>query len=69
MSDEKRKVVMTEYYLITGDPKSHSREHEGLFHKWGYEIDCGTVAIVELSDGSIQTPLPEHVKFMDAPNA
>jgi hypothetical protein len=45
--------------------------HEGIFHKWGSEVeDTGeqiasfTVAIVELPDGTVQTILPQNIKFV-----
>lgn len=44
----------------------------GLFHGWGAdyeEFETGpgnyTVAIVELPDGSIVTPIPENIEFVD----
>lgn len=47
----------------------------GLFHQWApdyEELSQGpanfTVAIIELSDGSIVTIPPQHVKFLDSPH-
>lgn len=44
--------------------------HEGLFHKWGsryeeFEEGAGneTIAIVELSDGTIKEVLPKNIKY------
>jgi len=44
----------------------------GYFHKWGVdseEVDAGalnyTIGIVELSDGSVVTVIPENIKFID----
>ena len=45
---------------------------EGKFHCWGSgyeEFEAGpgnyTIALVELSDGSIITPQPTEIKFLD----
>lgn len=44
--------------------------HEGVFHQWGNayeEFDSGpgnySVAIIEMPDGTIETPLAGNVKF------
>lgn len=44
---------------------------EGVFHEWGSEVEdveesvaTYTVAIVELADGTIETPVPSSVKFI-----
>lgn len=46
--------------------------HEGLFHQWGVayeEFDTGagnySIAIIELSNGSIVEALPSNVKFIN----
>lgn len=46
--------------------------HEGLFHIWGcsyeeFETGAGnfTVALVELSDGTIESVLPTNIKFIE----
>lgn len=48
--------------------------NEGLFHQWGcsyeeFESGAGnfTVAIVELTDGTIEQVLPSNLKFVDLP--
>lgn len=45
---------------------------EGKFHQWGTEIEednngfvSRSIAIVELPDGTIESVLPNHVKFLD----
>ena len=48
---------------------------EGKFHQWGTdfeEFDTGpgnyTVAIIELSDGNIETFTPDMIRFKDEKN-
>lgn len=50
------------------------KTNEGLFHQWGcsyeeFESGAGnfTVAIVELTDGTIEQVLPSNLKFVDLP--
>ena len=50
-------------------------ENAGLFHQWGClyeELESGagnfTIAIVEMSDGTIQEVLPTKLKFVDLPS-
>lgn len=55
-----------------GAPINELIEREGLFVQWGAEQDgdslqCYTVAIVEMSDGTVATPLPTRVRFIDPP--
>lgn len=47
-------------------------ENEGVFHTWGVAYEEGdtgfgnyTVAIVELPNGEVVTPLPSNIKFLD----
>ena len=77
MSESKRKVSVSVW-----EKESDALQYKmvdkgvGLFHQWGvdyeeFESGAGnfTVAIVEMPDGSILKPMPEHIKFLDAPNA
>lgn len=57
------------YYFKNG---SHHDFKLGYFHQWGCdfeEFESGTgnysVAIVELPNGEIVTPLPNNIKFID----
>ena len=66
-------------YEMQRDPKTQRitvrvEKCVGIFHCWGLEIDdaqsdygsscaSGTVGIVELEDGTIETPTPYLMKF------
>lgn len=52
----------------------YSKEYEipGKFHQWGSEVEEGensvaanTVAIIELSDGTVTTVLPHNFQFIE----
>lgn len=66
-----RKVRVTGWSLEEklGDPPI---SYIGTFHDWGLEADAReefgsyTVAIIEKSDGSIETVTPEYVTFLKA---
>ena len=47
-------------------------KHEAVFHQWGTEWEefesgpaMSTVALVELSDGTIEKVIPEQIKFIN----
>lgn len=49
--------------------------HKGLFHCWGceweeFETNVGnnTVGIIELEDGTIETVIPQNIKFVEPIN-
>lgn len=67
---------MGKHAVVPGTGKWQSDfPNTGLFHQWANdyeEFEHGpgnfTVAIIELSDGSIVTIPPQHVKFLDSPH-
>jgi len=75
----KRKVVVFEQIANPKQAKDHNEPSHiticigtGVFHTWGStfeEFDNGavqcTVAVVEMPDGSIVTPDPVNIKFLD----
>lgn len=70
----KRKVLVTKKVWSQGYSKPPIIEEVGIgeFHCWGCnceesESNFGnyTIAIVEMLDGSILTPLPENIKFLN----
>ena len=70
----KRKVSVSKKTWLHGYQSPPTTDHigEGLFHCWGSayeEFESGpgnyTVAIVEMADGSILTPIPSDVVFLD----
>lgn len=73
----KRKVLVTKKVWSQGYSKPPIIEEVGIgkFHCWGcaYEEFEGlpgnySIAIVEMPDGSVLTPVPENIKFLDKMN-
>lgn len=66
-----RKVEILDSKIVNNKVEPFSVGKFGLFHQWGdgfveYEegfAQC-TVAIVELEDGSIETPPPTLIRFV-----
>ena len=55
-----------------GGAQSKDKQTKGLFHQWSNaykEFESGpgnyTVALIELSDGTIEEVLPIHLTFID----
>jgi len=70
---EAKRLRRVKFFRYNKDTKKYDIEVLGLFHGWGLEIDEGdsegrfnnyTVAIVELDDGSIDTPLSQCIQFI-----
>lgn len=66
-----RKVLFKRYEDINGKRTWSDFVYEGQFHQWAAayeEFESGpgnyTYAIIELADGSIETVLPQHLKFI-----
>jgi hypothetical protein len=71
---DKRKVMVYERICPhgRGNPATITEVGSGLFHCWGISYDERdnefshfTVAIVEMEDGTVRTPLPFDIKFID----
>ena len=71
-----RPVMVRKYFRPEGakynDPYEVIDVEEGVFHQWGVEYEefengavNYTVAIVEMPDGTIQTPIPQLIRFLD----
>lgn len=69
--------VMTMKPVYDGNKKTGMEDLvEAVFHQWGAEyeeFESGpgnyTVAIVELPDGTIQTHMPNCIRFLDGADA
>lgn len=68
--------VMTMAPIWEGNKKTGFKDlREARFHQWGgeyEEFESGpgnyTVALVEFADGTIETVLPDCVRFLDTPD-
>lgn len=69
--------VMTMAPIWEGNKKVGKQDlREARFHQWGgeyEEFESGpgnyTVAVVEFADGTIETVMPENIRFLDGEEA
>lgn len=65
------KLRKVKFKILLGHAYEKDFNHNGLFHQWAnnyeeFESGAGnyTVALVELSDGTIKEVVPKHIKFI-----